>query len=79
MHKVKRGAWLVLAALLMSASAASAQTTGRIMGSVKDAQGAALPGATVTVTGPTLQGAQTQVTDQDGAFRFLSLPPGVTR
>ena len=28
------------------------------------------------LTGPALQGAQTQVTDQDGAFRFLSVPPG---
>ena len=76
MNNFKRGAWLVLAALLLSAPAAWAQTTGRIMGSLKDAQGAVLPGATVTLTGPALQGAQTQVTDQDGAFRFLSVPPG---
>ena len=76
MDKLKRGAWLILAALLLSAPVAWAQTTGRIMGSLKDAQGAVLPGATVTLTGPALQGAQTQVTDQDGAFRFLSVPPG---
>ena len=76
MSKFKRGAWLILAALLLSAPAAWAQTTGRIMGSLKDAQGAVLPGATVTLTGPALQGAQTQVTDQDGAFRFMSVPPG---
>ena len=46
------------------------------MGQVLDAQGAALPGATVTVTSPNLQGAQTQVTDSEGNYRFLSLPPG---
>ena len=46
------------------------------MGSLKDAQNAVLPGATVTVSGPALQGAQTQVSDQDGSFRFLSVPPG---
>ena len=76
MNKFKRGAWLILAALLLSAPVAWAQTTGRIMGSLKDAQGAVLPGATVTLTGPALQGAQAQVTDQDGAFRFMSVPPG---
>jgi hypothetical protein len=76
MNTFKRGAWLVLAALLLSAPFAWAQTTGRIMGSLKDAQGAVLPGATVTLSGPALQGAQTQVTDQDGSFRFLSVPPG---
>ena len=76
MNTRTRGTWLLAAALLLSASAASAQTTGRIIGSLKDAQGAVLPGATVTVSSPALQGAQTQVTDQDGAFRFLSIPPG---
>ena len=76
MNKFKRGAWLILAALLLSAPAAWAQTTGRIMGSLKDAQGAVLPGATVTLKSPAQQGAQTQVTDQDGAFRFMSVPPG---
>ena len=59
-----------------SATGAQAQTTGRIMGQVVDAQGAALPGATVTVSSPNLQGAQTQVTDSEGNYRFLSLPPG---
>src|SRR4029453_11140050 len=76
MNKFKRGAWLILAALLLSAPVAWGQTAGRIMGSPKDAQGAVLPGATVPLTGPALQGAQTQVTDQDGSFRFMSVPPG---
>ncbi len=67
---------LLAAALLFVPSGALAQTTGRIMGQVLDAQGAALPGATVTVTSPNLQGAQTQVSDSDGNYRFLSLPPG---
>ena len=71
-----RGASLLVAALLLFASTVAAQTTGRIIGTIKDAQGAVLPGATVTVSGAALQGAQSQVTDQDGAFRFLSLPAG---
>ncbi len=41
-----------------------------------DVQGAAVPGATVTVTGPALQGALTEVSDSEGRFRFPSLPPG---
>ena len=76
MNTSHRRVLLWAAALLLSASAVSAQTTGRIIGTVKDPQGAVLPGATVTVTSPALQGAQTQVTDQDGGFRFLSIPVG---
>ncbi len=65
-----------VALLLVPATGVQAQTTGRIMGQVVDAQGAALPGATVTVTSPNLQGVQSQVTDGEGNYRFLSLPPG---
>jgi hypothetical protein len=78
MFKRSASAFLLLAAalLLVPATGVYAQTTGRILGQVLDAQGAALPGATVTVSSPNLQGTQTQVTDSEGNFRFLSLPPG---
>ena len=46
--------------------AAAQDTTGRIAGRVVDAQGLALPGATITVTGP--QGDKTAVTDNEGRF-----------
>src|SRR6267142_6283846 len=69
--------WCVaLAALFASGSPVFAQTTGRLVGTVEDAQGAVLPGVTVTVTSPQLQGANTTVTDASGQFRFPSLPPG---
>src|SRR3954462_3265725 len=58
----------------LCASSALAQTTGRLVGTIVDAQGAVLPGVTVTVTSPQLQGANTQVTDATGQFRFPSLP-----
>ena len=63
----------VLLAVLFLASSSEllAQTTGRIFGQVLDAQGAVVPGATITVTSPALQGAQTQVSDPEGRFRFL--------
>lgn len=64
------------AVLLVCASTASAQTTGRIVGTILDQQNAAVPGATVTVGSPALQGMRSTVTDQGGEFRFLSLPPG---
>ena len=63
--------------LTMLASVAGAQTTGRLVGVVEDAQGAVLPGVTVTATSPQLQGASTSVTDANGQYRFPALPPGV--
>ena len=52
-----------------------AQTlTGSITGTVKDEQGAVLPGVTVTLTGK--QGAQTQVTEASGSYRFPALEVG---
>lgn len=69
--------WLMVAAVLLSASALEAQTTGRIQGTVLDAQGQAIPGVTVVATSPSLQGTQTQVADGQGNFRFLGLPPGL--
>ncbi len=60
----------------LCASPAFAQTTGRLVGTIVDAQGAVLPGVTVTVTSPNLQGANTQISDATGQFRFPSLPPG---
>jgi len=68
---------LAIVAVLASAAPAFAQTTGRLVGTIVDAQGAVLPGVTVTVTSPQLQGANTTVTDATGQFRFPSLPPGV--
>lgn len=70
---------LGLCALLLAYSAAGfAQgvQTGTIRGTVKDQQGLAVPGATVTATSPALQGDRSTVTDTDGAFLFRAVPPG---
>src|SRR5215472_18547047 len=68
--------WCAAALLVLSASFGFAQTTGQILGTVVDPQGAVLPGVVVTATSPQLQGDRTAVTDSTGTFRIPSLPPG---
>jgi hypothetical protein len=50
--------------------------TGIIRGTVVDAQGGVVPGVTVTVTSPGLQGPRSTVTDAQGSFSLRSLPAG---
>jgi Carboxypeptidase regulatory-like domain/TonB-dependent Receptor Plug Domain len=50
------------------------ETTGTINGRVIDAQGLAVPGATVTITGP--QGTKRVTTDGEGRFNTPFLTPG---
>ena len=69
--------FLFVGALLISLSSALAQeTTGGIMGTVKDPSGAVVPGAKVVVTGDTLIGSKEAETDNAGYYRFVNLPPG---
>jgi outer membrane receptor protein involved in Fe transport len=66
----------VVAAVLMTAGLAQAQetTTGSIAGHVTDAQGLAVPGATVTLVTP--QGPRMFTTDAEGRFFAPFLTPG---
>ena len=61
--------------LALTGLAAAQETTGTITGRITDTQGLAVPGATVTVTGP--QGAKTVVSEGDGRFSVPFLTPGV--
>src|SRR5262245_64093968 len=63
-------------AFLFAGSTAAQITQGRLTGLVTDAQGAILPGATVTVTSPALIGTQSTVTQADGKYLFPALPTG---
>jgi outer membrane receptor protein involved in Fe transport len=47
---------------------------GTVSGVVKDEQGGALPGVSVSLTGKT--GAKTAVTETDGSYRFPAVDPG---
>jgi len=60
----------------LCASSAAQELTGSIKGTVTDAEGGALPGASVMVTSESLMGTKTYVTTGKGAFRFPALPPG---
>ena len=52
-------------------------TTGRIVGQVVDGADQPSPGATVTVTSPSLQGVRSTVSDERGEFHVAFLPPGI--
>jgi hypothetical protein len=62
--------------LVLIAVPALAQTTGSVSGVVQAADGSPLPGVTVTVSGPLLPAGRTAVTDEEGRFSVLRLPPG---
>lgn len=63
-------------ALLAICLSAQELQTGTIRGKVVDEDGVALPGVSITVTGPALLGKMTTVTNVDGNFRVPALPPG---
>src|SRR5438128_9236626 len=66
---------LAAATALLATTPAFAQSTGQVTGVVKDSTGAALPGATVTVTGA--DGAKHEAsTSPDGSYTVSGLPPG---
>ncbi len=66
---------LALVSLLLCSSL-FAQTTGGLAGRLTDANGGALPGVTVEVKSPALQGTRAAVSERDGTYRFALLPPG---
>jgi hypothetical protein len=71
---------LAILGILAIAAPVSAQsvsaTTGSINGRVSDSTGAVLPGVTVTISSPAMQGTRTAVTSEDGSYRFPAIPPG---
>ena len=75
---VKRIAFLAFALVLTSKRLVQAQISGdgSIRGFVRDAQGAVLPGAIITAQSPSVAGVRTTVSDPQGDFRLIDLPPG---
>src|SRR5438045_72603 len=72
---------LALLALLIPGMglAQTSPTTGALIGKVTDTSGSPLPGVTVTVSSPNLQGTRNTVTDEHGEYLFPLLPAGAYR
>ena len=62
--------------LLLAATGMFAQGTTGALGGTVTQSGAPLPGVTVTISSPRLQGTRTSVTNENGAYSFPSIPPG---
>jgi outer membrane receptor protein involved in Fe transport len=75
--RLKRVSVMAIVCLVLGGTTANAQeaTSGTVTGNVIDAQGLAIPGATVTIT--SAQGARTFITDAEGRFHAAFLTPGV--
>ena len=64
-------------AVLLTLGLSMAQVpTGRIIGKVTDAEGAPLPGVSVTCDSTRMVGIANAVTDETGTYRLFSLPSG---
>ena len=74
--KITKAVEIVL--LVVATLALHAQTTnGRILGTVHDQTGAAIPNATVSVTDTQRSLSRQVVTDESGEFVVTALPPSV--
>ncbi|HZS03640.1 MAG TPA: TonB-dependent receptor [Blastocatellia bacterium] len=62
--------------MFSAAGQAFGQNAGSITGAVKDGSGAAIAGATVTITNPANSISQTATTNEAGIFVVPQLPPG---
>ena len=75
--KVSGKILIAFLACTLASGALLAQTTrGDIQGRVGDEAGTALPGVTVAIDSDALIGKQATVTDAQGTYKFLVLPPG---
>src|SRR5436309_7014348 len=67
---------LVILAMALPALSQTQITTGTIQGTVTDANGAIVPGASVEIKNLDTNLTRTLTTDEGGRFVFLTLPPG---
>lgn len=76
MRKMRIFFLLAISALLLVGPLSAQRSTGQIFGKVMDDLGTFLPGVSVTAQGPRLVGLATDITNAQGSFRLLALPPG---
>src|SRR5437773_8922606 len=66
----------LLVAMLLSTPAVAQTITGTVSGIVTDSNGAAIPGATVTLVSEQKNESRTSSTNDSGRFTFAALQPG---
>lgn len=77
MSKIFRIIVSIISTIILTSLIAFGQsTTGAIEGTVKDSQGAVVPGAVVTLSGQTAGFNQTVTASANGVFRFERVPAG---
>src|SRR5918999_2959256 len=74
--RLSLAAFSVLVCLLAPRIALAQLGNSTLSGQVTDAQGAGVPGATVTVTNTGTSALRTMPTSDDGNYHFVALPPG---
>src|SRR5690242_20259633 len=83
MNEVRFGfRFMLLCLVILVAIPAFSQTatTGAITARATDASGALIPGVEVTISSPAMiGGSRSAATDEQGAYRFTELVPGVYR
>ncbi len=76
-HAISSWLGILTVVLLLSATKLSlAQSTGVVLGTVKDSTGLVVPGAHVTITNTDTNDRRTATTGEDGSFRFPALATG---
>ena len=76
MSSMKRLFCVAVISFAAATSASAQTTTGTISGRIVDSQDLSVPGVTITVSSPALQGIQTAVSSENGDYIVALLPPG---
>ena len=77
MKFIKFFALTLLCVCLLAGSVFAQRLTGKITGTVSDADGIPLPGVTIEISSPSMMGGvHAQITSDSGSYRFINLPPG---
>ena len=76
LSRVTRAALVALLAFTIPAAVSAQMTRGGLVGTVRDASGAVVPGVNVTVTNLATNAARVAVSDDQGAYRVPALEPG---
>lgn len=78
-NKLPRSTWLILTLLFLTSGGTAVfaqETRGTISGTVRDTAGAAVPGATVTITNAGTNVSTEATSNEGGAFQVPFLQPG---